>query len=452
MSKEKTLIIPGDRTRISTLHETRVVESPFLAPLRARAFQSAGLTGTFDGSVKSYKSLAIEEQRSVDGFLSDLVKENLEALEANREGHEVIEIRPMIPNLALDQGLNNLMTTLAYASFNNVAVVGTGTTPTFVDSGVITATSAGTTVTSSAGIFTSGMTGWMIQFNSGEQRYITFTDTTHVTIDSSLTIGSPTLFTVYAVNQTGLDSESKRSHTFLTGSGNTGSSDASGTRTYKVTHDFSAEVSNQNYTELGWSNTQTVAANLNARSLVSGGTVTVLIGQQLRTVHQLSLTPGPLVSTPGTYSVTGWPVAPSISVDGDYLIPIPLINGTYSSLDGNGNAFTSGLNEVGVGATPVALGTSSTLPAPNNLYVPGTAVGSDSSARLSYTTNSFFRDVESTFGLSTANRTDWRAIYTDNQVGSQGFCFVFDESQTKDNTHVLKIRIRYSVARVLTNP
>lgn len=453
MPKEKLIVGPNNQSKISTVHETHVVESPYLSVLRKKAYDEAGETAPFNGSTSAYTKLNPWVREKVDLILSRLVTENLEVIEANRHEHILIERREEIPNLALDQGLNNLMTSMLYANFNNYACVGTGTTPTYTDSGSITATSSGTTVTSSSAFFDSGMTGQLIQFDTGEQRYITFVDTTHVTIDSSLTIGSATLFTVYAVNQTGLGSEVKRTHTFLTGSGNTGSSDSGSTRTYKVTHDFSAEVSNQNYTELGWSNLSAAGNNLNARSLISGGTVSVLIGQQLRTIHSTALTPGPLVSTSGTYSITGWPVAPSTDTNGNYIIPQPFATETYSTLDtSGGTGGFAGLNEVGIQTTNVSLGTGSTLPLVNNSYIPGTAVAGDSSARLSYTTNSFFRDVETTFGLVTANRTDWRAIYSNSTFGGQGFCFVFGQVQAKDNSHVLKVRVRYSVGRVLTNP
>lgn len=449
--KSKLLFGPNNGTKVSTVHETRVVESPFLPSLRVRAYKSAGFTGEFSGSVENYKALPSEDRESIDEILSGLVKENLDLLQSNAHDHAVIEVRPIIPNLALDQGLNNLMTTIPYSDFNNVACAGTGTTPTFIDSSAITATASGTTVTSSAGFFTSGMNGWLIQFNSGEQRYITFVDTTHATIDSSLTIGSATLFTVYGVNQTGLDTEVKRTHVFLNGTGNTGTSDASGVRTYKVTHDFSAEVSNTNYSELGWSNLTGVGSNLNARSLVSGGTVTVLIGQQLRTIHQLAMTPGPVTSTSGTYSITGWPVAPATDTNGNYMIPGPFISDTYGFLDTGGGS-GGGINDVGVVATAIKLATGSTLPAPNNAFVPGTSQAPTSTTRLSYTTNSFFRDVESFYDLNTANATNWRSAYTDSTFGASGFAFVFGQAQTKDNTHTLRIRVRYSVSRILVNP
>jgi hypothetical protein len=145
------------------------------------------------------------------------------------------------------------MTSYAWPSAFAACAVGTGTTPTYVDSGVITATAATTTVTASSAFFTSGMTGYLIKFDSGEERYITFVDTTHATLSSSLTIGSPTLFTVYAVNQTGLDTETKRSNTYLTGAGNCGTSWTSTTSAQMRTYDFSVEGSNINYSELGWS-------------------------------------------------------------------------------------------------------------------------------------------------------------------------------------------------------
>jgi hypothetical protein len=61
--------------------------------------------------------------------------------------------------------------------------------------------------------------------------------------------------------------------------------------------------------------TTTPGNNLFSRTLISGGTVTVLTGQGLRVVYTLTITV-PSTTTPGSYAITGWPVAPSSVVTG----------------------------------------------------------------------------------------------------------------------------------------
>jgi hypothetical protein len=385
-----------------------------------------------------------------------LVEANREILESEQENHVRVGKIHKGQNLILDQGLNNVMTGYAWSDAFAACAVGTGTTPTYVDSGVITATAATTTVTASSAFFTSGMTGYLIKFDSGEERYITFVDTTHATLSSSLTIGSPTLFTVYAVNQTGLDTESKRSATYLTGTGNCGTSWTSSTSAQMRTYDFSVEGSNINYTELGWANTTTPGNNLFSRTLISGGTVTVLTGQGLRVVYTLTVTV-PTSTTSGAYSITGWPVAPSTLVTGSYNLGNPFGSTNLApigSVGTNGGSNTNNfcVYEIGIGAwTPfITLATGTTLPTFGTDYSGGTTANSDSGSRVSYVSGTFQRDYTFHFALGSAIRSDWRGltIFMVNTL----FVFLFDEAQTKDNLHTLDVNLTIAVGRVLVNP
>lgn len=456
----QSLQLPAQKSGASGRYKLQVVEHPTLAVLRRFAGHSANLPDDYDGSVESYRCLTDSQKQLHDSFLAGLVEENKDLLNGNQLQRIKVGAEINGNNLILDQGLNDVMTNRAWCNEFTSCVVGTGTTPTFTDSGATTATASATTVTSSGAFFTAPMTGQLINFNTGEQRYLTFVDATHATLSSSLTVAAPTLFTVYAVNQTGLDTEVKRSNTYLSGSGNCGTSFTSTSIAMMRTYDFSAEGSNINYSELGWSYTNTAGNNLFSRALVTGGTVTVLTGQSLRVVYTLTVTV-PSSSSSGSYAITGWPVAPSTLLTGTYSLGNPLGNtgvppfGTVGT-SGTSSVTTSAAYEIGSGdflgsgSANLRLGTGSTLPAFGNEYSAGTTANSASLTRGSYTSGTFQRDWIFHFGVSNGDRTDWRGICL--QVSTTQFIFIFDEVQVKDNLHTLDVRVTIAIQRVLTNP
>ena len=230
---------------------------------------------------------------------------------ANRFKYQVLEQGRVVhesdwhPNLILDQGMNNLTTT-SLCNLFLYAVIGTGTTPTQDDSGGITGTGDGTTVTSSSALFAAGDVGKLLRFDSGSKAMITaYTDNQHVTCSAVQVSGQH--FIMYRVAQVGLTTEVHRSNTYLTGAGNCGSSWSGNTLTHVRTYDFPIEVSNQAYNEIGFSNSGTVTTNLNMRALLPGAPVSVLIGQQLRVIYQVLFTLNPTAPVAGTASISGWP-------------------------------------------------------------------------------------------------------------------------------------------------
>lgn len=450
----KSITLPPAGSSAVGIYEAQVVESTSLPRLRRKAFKIAGLFGEYDGSVAAYHALDDYAKEAHDKELSRLVVRNAKLLKSQRRLASLVSTTGKRNNLILDQALNKLLqasSPINWATFAARCAAGTGTTATFTDSGATTATTAGssTTVTASGSIFVAAHVGQLLRFDSGEERYIASQTGTECVVTVAVNIAAPTLFTVWAVNQTGLASELARTGTYLTGTGNTGRSQASNVFTYKWTYDFAAEVGNVNYTELGWSESASVAANLNSRTLIAGGTVSVLIGQQLRVIYSLAVTISPAVTTPGTYSITGWPVAPAATVDGDYIFANP-VSGVVPGLNTSGGpspgTFPGQRDSSGSG---MILGTGSTLPTFGNSYSGGTTANSTSQTYLAYTSQSFFLDAESAFNLTTGNGTTWRGICN---VSGNGLVFVFDEAQTKANTHTLTLRMRMTVGRTLTNP
>jgi hypothetical protein len=219
----------------------------------------------------------------------------------------VVHETPWGPNLILEQGMNNVATLTLAALFTHCAV-GTGNTATTDDSGAVTATTSGTTCTSSGAFFAAGDVGKLLVFDTGEHAKITvFNSTTSVTLASSLGVGGATLFALYRIAQVGLATELKRSATYLTGSSNCFTTRSGNVLTHQRTYDFTAETGTVNYAEVGFSNTATVAANLNMRALFAGGAVTVLATQQIRVIYQMLVTLEPDTVRAKTAVITGWP-------------------------------------------------------------------------------------------------------------------------------------------------
>lgn len=225
----------------------------------------------------------------------------------------IVEDRPWQNNLILDQGLNGLATRSWQASFAYCAA-GTGNTPTQYDSGATTASQTTTTVTASANFFNglpANGVGMLIRWDSGETAKITaYTSPTQVTVSNSATVGSG-LFTVYAVNQTSLTTEARRSTSYLTGAGNCGTSIVDNIITMKRTYEFAAvtDPGGENIAELGFSwdaDDDPDGNNLFSRVLIAGGAITVAQTFQLRVIYELAVTVEPDTAQARTVPITGW--------------------------------------------------------------------------------------------------------------------------------------------------
>lgn len=367
----------------------------------------------------------------------------------------VVRRTPWTPNLILDQGMNGWATTFALGNIMSACAVGTGTTPVVRDStGTAQLTVTGTTCTADNPFFEAGDEGRLLKLDSGGEAYIaTFNTSTDVTLATAPGDAGPEDGAVWYVNETGLSAEVKRTTAYLTGAGNCGTSDVGNVRTYKRTFDFSAEVAPANYTELGWSHSASAGNNLNCRALISGGSVAVGTGQQLRVIYEFILTTGTNTSTPATSTITGWPVAPATIQDGDMILSRPFSG--LSSMNTNGVVATVDPYEpISAPSTGnLFLSTTATLPIFGNNYGGAGQVNCTSAANASYTAGSFTRGRVGTWNLSTANATNWRGVC---RVGAStsdfGWVMVWDEAQTKSNTHVLQINMAWQWSRPLTNP
>lgn len=176
-------------------------------------------------------------------------------------GGIILKESPWRKNLVLDQGLNNFA---KKTNGNNTPVtcmttcaVGSGTNPNQIASGAITFTQAGTTLTASGNFFTSGMVGGIFKYGASgsggiEVYIVSFMSTTQVTVNTSLTVSTPTAGTVWQVQQTALQTQILSTSTYQTLSGNCGSTVASPNITHQRTFVFPMQGSPYNVNEIGW--------------------------------------------------------------------------------------------------------------------------------------------------------------------------------------------------------
>lgn len=373
------------------------------------------------------------------------------------ENGSLVRDIPWQKNLILDQGLD-FVAARTWAACMTHCAAGTGTTPTRDDSGAVTASQSGTTVTASAGFFAVGDVGKLLKYDSGAEARITgYTSTTVVTVGTSATVAT-SLFTLYRVNQIGLASESKRTSTYLTGTGNCGYTDGGTpgvtalTRTLKRTFDFTAEVGNVNYSEIGISWTASVGNNLFSRILFEGGAVTVLTGQQLRIVYELEVTLSPSITAVSrTAAITGWAAS-----DGTELIQS--LSLSYMDTLGVTQTFGGAALEPSQQTFAFLSTVSTALAAPgSSVSRATTSFNNKTLVPSSYAAGSFTLDKSATFAVGEANRNDWRSMGIGPNDGGAGtsaatnnaLVLLFSGPNEKLNTHTLAVTWRFTWGRTL---
>lgn len=405
---------------VSGKYRIETLESPLLAQLR----QQASLGDSF-------------------GYESRLAK----LVVAHREELESTAV-PVFdtgwnPNLILDVGLNAICVDPIYGWFNE-ATLGTGTTPTVYDPGAITATASGTSCTASSSFFTAGMEGMLIHWDSGEEAYIqTHNSGTSVTLATSTTASGA--FAVHAVNRTGPASASvtklnTNNPTFTL---------ASGVSTQSKTWVFDLEISNKVYTEgaIRRSNSGSYWSVF----LISGGSVTVEIGQQARMSYSIS-TSVTTTAVPGTWPMSAYDVAAPggwDNTDGDGQI-LTLVG--LGSTTGVGTTLAPG--EAGGGHDLGTITSRTTMfTYADSTYESNTGVlGGVRGTAAGYVSGTFYRDSTYYFPAATYNTTAIRSFVLTASGGYVMWQFLFDTAKTLDNDHSLSLTLRRSVRRVISNP
>lgn len=176
-----------------------------------------------------------------------------------------ISERPWQKNLVMNSGLNGMAQGTAQSiscvpatSFAHCKV-GSGTNPTKFPGGSVTFTQATTAVVASSAFFTAAMVGGILKYGtdeSGVEYYITaFIDSTHVTVDTSATVGAGTAGTVWMVQQTTLQTQLFSTNTYQTTTGDCGTTFVGNTMTLKRTFIIAQQGSPYTVNEIGWSPT-----------------------------------------------------------------------------------------------------------------------------------------------------------------------------------------------------
>jgi len=371
------------------------------------------------------------------------VRYRLEVLDA---GGRLVSCTPWKKNLILDQGLDAVAARPWADNFANAAV-GTGTTPTRRDSGAITVSRAGTTLTASAGFFEAADAGRLFKFDTGEEvRIQTFTDATHVETVTSGTIAAAE-GTIYYVNQIALAVETKRSIGYTQDSGDNGTAFLTDTLTLKRSFLFSAEVGTVTYREIGWSHLGTSGNNLFGRDVFAGGGVTLIAGQQLKAIAELSITLSPASSTAFVNPITGW------GDDG-------VCGCEYAALRG---VAANGTTDIGrsdsfepSGSKSWALTTSTTAIAAMTNANPPSEGARITCTASSYVSGSFERTFTGKAAIGELNATNWRSIIFGERNGGssqtyRAFRVLMNSNQTKLSTHTLELTFKLRWGRILTN-
>lgn len=375
---------------------------------------------------------------------------------------KVVREYPRQSNLILNQGMDQVATT-AWAAIFQYCSAGTGVTPTSDDSSPTTAAQSGTTVTLSGGSFVFTSTpvdaGKTIKWDSGEEATIvTVTSPTVVEVSNSATVLADD-FIVYRTNQTQLATQVKRTNTYLTGSPFCGTTVASNVVKMRRTFDFTAESGLVTYTEVGLGWDAGSPTSIFSRILLAVP-VPVGAGQQLRVTYELWVTVLPAASFSKTAIIGGWPVAPAATTDG--MEAVQYIGLTFVSTAGTALAnLEQGLGS-GDPATTSGIGVfvsdDATAPASFGSSVNRSLNASYANAtRAAYVAGTYYVDKSATFAVGSGNGTGIRSIgygaHNPNVYFAYGqtvMVFVFNEAQTKLNTHTLTFTWRFAWSRVLS--
>ena len=410
-----------------------------------------------------------EQKRSIIRGIGQIAEGLYKVMVVDAATEKVVYESPWGKNLILNQGMDEVASRVWCNCFTH-GICGTGTQPNTVDSVTDTASQSGTTVTSVGGTVdftTDAAVGDMIKWDGGaEARITSVTSALIVEVTPSQSVGSD-LYTIYKTARVGLQIETKRTSTYLSGAGNCETVQSGTTLQNRRSYDFTTEVGNVTYTEVGVGWAASGPTTVFSR-IVLNTPVSLVSGQKLRLVYQLNLTLSPSTPQVKNLPVGGWPVLPSVNTDGQECIQKLGISSVGSS--GTTATFAGVVAQVlDPGATNsvsfgrmFALSTASTA-----LSAFGSAVTRATTAFLcsvaptnsSYTPLSFQLDVSTVFQVADAVSAALRSICMGarNSAGSQepydanhqAFTFLFDQVQTKTNTQTLTFTVRFTWTRVL---
>lgn len=349
---------------------------------------------------------------------------------------------PRKKNLILDSGLD-MVAVHRWTDCITYAAAGSGTTATRRDSGAVTVSRSGSTLTASAGWFVAGDVGRLFKFASGEEvRISAYSSATSVTTTTSGTIAAAP-GTMWSVNQTALAAEIVRTNNYGTGGGDNSVSlnAATGILTQKRTFVFPAETGTVTYREVGWSPNFASGSALFGRDVLAGSGLTLVAGQQLKIVLELAITLELL--TPGDANAAAWTTGTATQQ----------FENIYYGGTWDPSAVASGGVRAFVGTSTAAFIAPRLTDSEPGGPLDGTIFDVAVTA-APYVAGSFQRDFSGFFDLNAGNSSALRCA----GFGFQGYYTFYPilrvryaANQVKNSDHSLTLPFRHTWGRVLTN-
>jgi len=391
-------------------------------------------------------------------------------------------------NLILNQGMEQVYSS-AIVDLMKYGICGQGSRPNNIDSSTSQITQSGATVflnvrtgltdfTSSGGTTYPAVVqiGDVIQYSdNSESRVTAVTNGFNLQVTPSYTFTNGKGFVIWKTSQAGLESEVSRAGTgivgtqYLVGAGNCGSTDSTvvgNVRTHRRTYDFAVESIQTTYNEVGVGWATSLASTVFSRILLDSPII-IDSGYRLRLVYDLQTTWNPASASYKTASIGGWPVLPSTNTIGSESIQV-FLTSTVQVSDGASITSTALLDPYFTSdssGTPVSIGMFAS-PTTTVLQTFGSAAARDTNGaytttmtKTAYVVLSSFVDKTGTLSVSQINRSDIRSVgfgryssgasLTPYSATDQGFCFLFNQSQTKDSSQTLSFTFRTTWSRIL---
>lgn len=398
-------------------------------------------------------------------------------------------------NLILNNGMD-MIYSYPYQQVFHYGIGGTGTRLNSIDSDLSTISQSGyivalnplgtlTSFTQSAGEYTNAVEiGDILKYDtgSGGTSEVTVTQVSPLScsVNINQTISTGEQFTIWKTSQTSLQYECARGGGYPEGqTGPSGSYWVNGLcgsqvvgNVYQLwrTIDFGPASITTPFTEVGVSPSATRTATNTFSRIVLPSPITVLPNQRLRLAYQLNVSMMPSASVYRSGStvplITGWPAAPSTTLNATESLQNPLYsiegissNGKWATYDGfSSTNHGYPLDPYSANQFQTGMSTNS-----SSLAAFGSAVQRDpltggyaTMAKASYPgVGSYYCDKTCTFTVGQGNSNSIRSIYfgylQPYQTTYQLYCLLFNQPQTKYNTQTLTLSWRFSWNRTLSN-
>jgi hypothetical protein len=381
-------------------------------------------------------------------------------------------------NLILNQGMDNVASS-PFADNMTWAFGGTGTRTNSIpggDSSGSVATNVLTLVPSGDpnGLqsFTASVDGYanalqigdVVVFNNGQQVSITGVSNLTASLAASTTVALQP-FTIWKVSQAGLQTVHQSTNNIFFGNADgtyCGTTVSNNLTTLMRTWDFAYETSSITYTEVG---VGSGASNSNVFSrILLPLTQSIAANQALRMLYQMDIYSFPTASspgTPGTASISGWPVAPATDTGFFYNLQLPGVLSSWISIISN----TGQTQEFGIDPASSVLVFVSNQSASAANYnstlssgqLQGTVNATVNASAASYTLGSYTVFKTATYDVTQINANNIHTMGVSNAsapgavqpFGNCAFLSVFNQGQTKTNIQTLSLTFVWTWSRVL---